>query len=112
MLKLRAELGALAASALKVAFPGAAIPEVIAVDRSAKDDLQTAAALALAKAAGAPPRAIAEIVAAAWKDVPAVAGVTIAGPGFVNVRLRDEWLAAHARDGLELRDVGKGARVV
>jgi arginyl-tRNA synthetase len=30
----------------------------------------------------------------------------------VNVRLRDEWLSANVRGGLELRDLGKGARVV
>ncbi len=57
------------------------------VVRSARPDLapfQCNGAMAAAKAAGKPPRAIAEAVAARLVDHPLIAEVTIAGPGFLN----------------------------
>ncbi len=55
-------------------------------------DLATNAAMVLAKAAGLPPRAIAEPLAEALRSAEAVESVEMAGPGFINLRLgADFW---------------------
>jgi arginyl-tRNA synthetase len=54
-------------------------------------DWATNVALALAKAAKAPPRAVAEAMVAHLKPPDWVEGVEVAGPGFVNVRLAHRW---------------------
>lgn len=48
------------------------------------------------KQEGAPknPRAVGEAIQAALKESPAIKSTSIAGPGFVNLVLHDEWLAA------------------
>ncbi len=57
-------------------------------------DLATNAAMVLAKAAGSPPRAIAESLAEALRSADAVESVEVAGPGFINLRLAaDFWQA-------------------
>ena len=57
-------------------------------------DLATNAAMVLAKAAGSPPRAIAEPLAEALRSADAVESVEVAGPGFINLRLSaDFWQA-------------------
>jgi len=50
-------------------------------------DWATNAALQLAKAFGTNPRAFAELVAAELRTQPGIAGVEIAGPGFLNITL-------------------------
>ncbi len=50
-------------------------------------DWATNVAMRAAKAAGMPPRQVAEIVAARMSEHPDIAAVEIAGPGFINVRL-------------------------
>ncbi len=55
-------------------------------------DFATNVALGLAKAAGRPPRDVAQALVDALPAVPFVERVEIAGPGFVNVFLTDEWL--------------------
>jgi len=69
-----------------------------AVERArdeAHGDFATNAALALAKAAGLRPRELAERIVEALPASGHVASVEIAGPGFVNFRLRPEaWLEA------------------
>lgn len=57
-------------------------------------DLATNAAMVLSKAAGKAPRALAEDIAAVLRGVPHVAGVDIAGPGFINIRLTDSFWQA------------------
>ena len=57
----------------------------------AHGDLATNAALALAKAAGRPPRDIAGLLAAELGTVPEVRQVGIAGPGFINLTLTDDF---------------------
>ncbi len=52
-------------------------------------DLATNAAMVLAKPTGQNPRALAERIAEALRQDGDVASVEIAGPGFVNLRLRD-----------------------
>lgn len=53
-------------------------------------DLATNAAMVLAKPAGTNPRALAEKIAAALGDLDEVAGVSVAGPGFINMTLTPE----------------------
>ena len=50
-------------------------------------DMATNAAMVLAKPAGMPPRAIADKLAARLKSDPRIAGVEVAGPGFLNISL-------------------------
>ncbi len=60
----------------------------------AHGDLATNAAMVLAKPAGTNPRALAEALSAELAKLPLVEGVSIAGPGFLNLRLsRAAWLA-------------------
>jgi arginyl-tRNA synthetase len=61
-------------------------------------DYQSNAALPLAKALGRPPREIAAAVAARLGADPGgpVAGAEMSGPGFVNITLRDGWIARAA----------------
>jgi arginyl-tRNA synthetase len=60
-------------------------------------DWATNVALTLAKAAKAPPRAVAEAMVAHLELPDWVAGVEVAGPGFVNVRLDQRWFAGLVR---------------
>jgi arginyl-tRNA synthetase len=53
----------------------------------AHGDVATNAAMVLAKPAGRPPRALAELLAGEIRRLPDVAAVDIAGPGFLNLRL-------------------------
>src|SRR5262245_20293062 len=54
-------------------------------------DLATNAALMLAKRAGQPPRALADLIADKLKRVDGVAKVEVAGPGFINLTLDDAY---------------------
>jgi len=57
---------------------------------SAHGDLAANAAMVLAKEAGMRPRDLAELIAGRLRAEPDVAAVEIAGPGFINLRLRPE----------------------
>jgi arginyl-tRNA synthetase len=60
----------------------------------AHGDLATNAAMVLAKPAGMNPRALAEVLAGKLAALPQVTEASIAGPGFINLRLADAaWLA-------------------
>ncbi len=80
-------------------------------------DLATNAAMVLAKGAGTNPRALAGLIAPKLEALPDVTEVSVAGPGFINVRLSDEaWrrelatvLAEGQRYGLS--KIGAGERV-
>jgi arginyl-tRNA synthetase len=80
-------------------------------------DWATNVALVLAKAAKAPPRAVAEAMVAHLELPDWVAGVEVAGPGFVNVRLDQRWFAGLVRrvlaEGMSFgsTDLGHGERV-
>ena len=80
-------------------------------------DWATNVALTLAKAAKAPPRKIAEAMVAHLELPDWVAGVEVAGPGFVNVRLDQTWFAALVRrvlaagESFGAIDLGHGERV-
>ncbi|UVK36568.1 arginine--tRNA ligase [Mesorhizobium sp. AR10] len=58
-------------------------------------DLATNAAMVLAKPTGQNPRALAERLAAALRADPDIAATDVAGPGFVNLRLKDGFWQAH-----------------
>ena len=66
------------------------------VRRSERADLQADCALGLAKRARKPPRALAEAFAAALDAPDLIEKVELAGPGYLNLTLRAEWLAAAA----------------
>jgi arginyl-tRNA synthetase len=55
-------------------------------------DYQCNAAMSLAKTLRMAPRAIAEKFVAGVAEHPAIAGLDVAGPGFINIRLNDSWL--------------------
>lgn len=57
---------------------------------AAHGDLATNVAMALTKAVGKPPRALAEILKPKLERHALVAAVEIAGPGFINIRLKPE----------------------
>ena len=66
----------------------------------AHGDLATNAAMVLAKPARMNPRALAEALVGELAKIPGVAGVSVAGPGFINLKLDDAlWLD-------ELRTIG------
>ncbi|TIN70646.1 MAG: arginine--tRNA ligase [Mesorhizobium sp.] len=58
-------------------------------------DLATNAAMVLAKPTGQNPRALAERLAQALRDDKDVAATEVAGPGFVNLRLKDGFWQTH-----------------
>jgi len=80
-------------------------------------DLATNVAMVLAKGAGTNPRALAALVAPKLEALPDVTEVSVAGPGFINLRLSDAaWrreLATVLEEGERygLSNVGKGERV-
>jgi arginyl-tRNA synthetase len=79
-------------------------------DRPDLADFQCNGALAAAKRVGRNPREIASGVAEALAAAPEFAGVEIAGPGFINLRLSDAALSARA--GEIAADSRVGARTV
>jgi len=84
---------------------------------SAHGDMATNAAMALAKAAGKPPRAIAEMIKAELETLSMVKSVEVAGPGFINLRLKPEAWHAALKEILETglsygeSDLGHGQKV-
>jgi arginyl-tRNA synthetase len=80
-------------------------------------DWATNVALVLAKTAKAPPRTVAEAMVAHLERPDWVAGVEVAGPGFVNVRLDQRWFAGLVRrvltegEAFGTVDLGHGQRI-
>ncbi|WP_309085391.1 arginine--tRNA ligase [Chelativorans sp.] len=71
-------------------------------------DLATNAAMVLAKQAGENPRALGEKLAAHLRQDPDVAEASVAGPGFVNLRLGNGFWQARLGEMLDLgRDYGR-----
>ncbi len=72
-----------------------AVPEILIEKPREKShgDFATNVAMALAKPAKMPPRKLAELIVARLKDkAEHIEAVEIAGPGFINFRLKKEWL--------------------
>src|SRR5579871_4741454 len=125
MLELLSELGRRASQALANHLSSSSastenLPDELQVVRAGKPefgDLQISECLSLAKKLKRPPRELADAVAPALDGHEALARVEVAGAGFVNLHLRDEWIGrrAAARLGdqrLGLREIGAGRRVV
>ncbi len=69
----------------------------VALERPAEaahGDYATTVALQLAGERRQPPREIADEIARGARGLPGVAAVDVAGPGFLNVTVDDDWLAA------------------
>ncbi|MBB6503832.1 arginyl-tRNA synthetase [Sphingomonas endophytica] len=74
-------------------------------------DLATNAAMVLAKPAGTNPRALADALAGELRTLPEVAEVSVAGPGFINLRLHDDvWRKEIATIVGEGADYGRSTR--
>ena len=79
-----------AVAAGDLALDPAALPDEPKVERPKNPehgDWSTNVAMVLAKPTGRPPREVAALVADALGQVPGIASVEIAGPGFLNIRL-------------------------
>ncbi len=87
-------------AAERAGFGDEPVEATVATRDPAHGDYQSNAAFRIAKRVGRPPRDIAVALAGALPADPAVAGAQVAGPGFVNLQLANEWLA---------RDVGTRA---
>ena len=74
-------------------------------------DFATQVAFSLARHLKRPPLEIAKGVAAHWPADPLVASVEVAAPGFVNIRLRPEGLAATIRDIIAQGDAYGRSRI-
>src|SRR5215475_9619363 len=104
-----AALGQLVRDALAAEL-GAAYAEADPLIRpSGFADYQSNAAMALAKSVGRSPRAIAGPVADRLSASAAVAKAEVSGPGFINITLADQWIAAEA--SAELEDPRLGVRL-
>jgi arginyl-tRNA synthetase len=115
MLRIAETLEAQLQAAMERAFPDAAAearaagrrldPQLAPASKPEFGDVQANGALPLAKPLGQPPRKIAEAIVEQLKADPAFAELClepqIAGPGFINITLKPERLAAevHARLG-------------
>ena len=91
------------------------LPETLETERitvepprdPAHGDAATNAALMLAKGAGRAPMDVAELIAARLRACPDVEAVEVARPGFVNLRLRDDFWRTQVRVALRAgRDYG------
>jgi arginyl-tRNA synthetase len=83
-----------------LALEPAQVPDEVTVERPRNPehgDYATNIALQLAKPAAVAPRRVAEAIAARLRDVNGIAGVDIAGPGFLNVTLDAATLGELAR---------------
>jgi len=88
-----------AAAAGELAVPESAMPTELRVERPKQadhGDYASTLAMQLAKAAGRPPREIAEILATRLRTFPGIGAVEVAGPGFLNVTLAADALGETA----------------
>ena len=67
-------------------------PELLAPRQKDHGDFATNVALTMAKSAGRPPREVADAIVAALPPAGFVERVEVAGPGFINVFVTDDWL--------------------
>lgn len=93
-------LDAIASAAIKDAL-GMDAPAVLRPTQDPKHgDYQVNGVLPLAKQLKKNPRELAGPVAAKLAEHEAIAGAEVAGPGFVNLRLRETWIADRLKDAL------------
>ncbi|HEU0104502.1 MAG TPA: arginine--tRNA ligase [Mycobacteriales bacterium] len=90
--QLGAAVRAAVAAAVEAGELDVPVPAEVVVERprqKAHGDYATSVALQLAKPAGRPPRAVAELLAVRLRATDGIAGVEIAGPGFLNLTLAE-----------------------
>lgn len=73
---------------------------------SAFADYQCNVAMSLARRLGRPPREVAELITKSLDSAAAVETAEVSGPGFINITLRDSWIADQA--GGQLADARLG----
>lgn len=98
MPSLTTELTAAASAAFEALGLDAKWGQVRKSDKPELADFQCNGAMGSAKQAGKNPRDVATEIAAKLKEHAAVASAEIAGPGFINIRVTDDRLAARAED--------------
>ena len=91
-----AALGALVQQALGDEFGAEHVAADPLIRPSAFADFQSNVAMSLSKLLGRSPRDVAGPVAERLNAAPAVARAEVSGPGFINITLADEWIAAHS----------------
>ncbi len=103
---LRAALGAAAASVRGTAGEMAVEPRLERPKREGQGDYSTNAAMLLAPVLGSPPRVIAERLGEALRTElgTGVSDVDVAGPGFLNLVLADDWFRGALSDVLAAGD--------
>ncbi len=88
--ELSAAVVAVVSAAVDAGELAVAVPATVVIERPKQrdhGDYSTNVALVLAKAAGKPPRVVAELLAARLRDVAGIGAVEVAGPGFLNLTL-------------------------
>lgn len=96
MASLTKDLSAAASAAFEAMGLEARWGTVRRSDKPELADFQCNGAMGAAKSAGKNPREIAGSIADALKAYPMVLSTEVAGPGFINIRVSDEALSAHA----------------
>ncbi len=96
MASLTKDLSAAASAAFEAMGLEARWGDVRRSDKPELADFQCNGAMGAAKSAGKIPRDVAAEVAAALKAHPMVLSAEVAGPGFINIRVSDDALAARA----------------
>lgn len=66
-------------------------------------DFSTNAAMVMAKSAGKNPRELAGDIAEKLRELDFIADVSIAGPGFINIKIKDDFIWANANHPQELK---------
>src|SRR5215831_20459238 len=96
------------AEAARTAAPGLGLdpgalpaPELERPRQKEHGDWATNLALVLAPKAGRPPREVAQALIEAFPATDVVEALEVAGPGFINIRLRPVWLHDVLRELLE-----------
>ena len=123
-MSIRQEIAALIDAAARAAQAAGEIPPVVLleplVERPARPehgDYASSLPLRLARAARQSPMSLAEAIVRHLPENAAVGEVTVAAPGFINVRLADAWLARQvdvileAGPGFAHSDAGGGRRL-
>src|SRR5690349_467615 len=106
-----------AAPSLGLDSAGLPSPDLERPRQKEHGDWATNLALVLAPKAGRPPREVADALVAAFPATDVVESLEVAGPGFINIRLRPAWLHDVLREVLERgpeygrRETPRGLRV-
>ncbi|MCA9492702.1 MAG: arginine--tRNA ligase [Myxococcales bacterium] len=98
-------------AAERAGFEGVTVDGCLPTKDASLGDYQSNTAFRLAKSKGMKPRDAAEALRANFPEDPAVTGVEVAGPGFLNLSVDDAWLAAAVRT-VASPGVGAGKTVV